>query len=183
MPSKKPTSKKKVEAQVKKPKAVKAAKKKTSKPKPKPKKQKETRSLKEIIEAGEKITIDTLVELSNKENAEKIVSDLRSGFMNGFTVEQCCIYAGLSRETYYQWRKASDIFAHTMDLAQNHVILKAKQNIVKAINSDNNPDIDLSKWWLERKSRKEFATRQEREHDASDELSKALDNLRNFLKS
>jgi hypothetical protein len=39
--------------------------------------------------------------------------------------------------------------------------LKAKQNIISGINSGDKTD---SKWWLERKAKDEFSTKQETEH-------------------
>ena len=38
--------------------------------------------------------------------------------------------------------------------------LKAKMNILAKVNQN---DVDASKWWLERKSKDEFSTKQERD--------------------
>ncbi len=107
----------------------------------------------------EKTTL-TVKELQASANklTDKMLSDLTTGFNNDFTVEECCRYAGISKETYYQWLKLSDEFAGMMDRAKDFVFIAAKRNLVKSI---NNGDNEASKWYLSKRQKALFADRTE----------------------
>jgi len=81
------------------------------------------------------------------------VSKLEEGFRRAFNVSEACLYAGISRETYYDYMKKDKKFSDKMNFARRFVYMEAKQNIVsKLVNED---DVSLSQWWLEKKD-KEF---------------------------
>lgn len=77
-----------------------------------------------------------------------VVSLLIAAFNNGFNITEACIYAGISRDTYYDWLKNQTGFSDKMTEAQNAVNRKAKEVITQSINAG---DAAASKWWLERK--------------------------------
>jgi predicted DNA-binding transcriptional regulator AlpA len=93
---------------------------------------------------------------------EFVVSKLETGFAKGFNISEACLFAGISRTTYYEYIKENPEFANKVEHLQDNVKMHAKSNIEEAIREKK--DIDTSKWFLERKSRAEFSTKQELEH-------------------
>lgn len=89
---------------------------------------------------------------ASKYNAE-VVANLRSAFANAFTVEQACLYAGISKVTYYTWIEDRPEFAEQMERARNQVVFKAKQVVVGAVNKG---DVETAKWWLKHRHPDEF---------------------------
>lgn len=91
---------------------------------------------------------------------EAVVNKLEYGFMKGLTDEQCCLYAGISKQTLYDYCHAHPEFVDRKELLKHNPSVQAKINIAEGI---ENGDIDTSKWYLERKEKKEFSTKQELE--------------------
>lgn len=89
----------------------------------------------------------------------EVINRLHEGFLCGLTITQACIYAGICRDTYYEWMKKRPDLAKRMELAQLNPFLMAKKTIM-----DNMRSPDVAKWWLERKSPDEFSTKQEVDH-------------------
>lgn len=88
-----------------------------------------------------------------------VVRLLEQSLQNGFTIGKACQLAGITRDTYYHWLEEDPEFSYKMTIAQNFALEVARQNVVNAIIVDK--DINTSKWYLERKARSEFSTRQE----------------------
>ncbi|MCB0073702.1 MAG: hypothetical protein KDE20_19675 [Caldilineaceae bacterium] len=86
------------------------------------------------------------------------IGKLEEGFMMDFTVEEACLFAGISTDSYYSYLKKNPEFANRKKLLNNNVAMKAKNNIASSINRGSEPD---SKWWLERRRKDEFSTRSE----------------------
>lgn len=86
------------------------------------------------------------------------IQKLEDGFMKGLTDEQCCDYADISSSTLYNYCNEHPEFMEKKERLKNSPSVKAKINVVEAIESG---DIELSKWWLERKNKAEFSTKQE----------------------
>lgn len=82
------------------------------------------------------------------------VKKLESAFINSFTVDQACIYAGVRKQTFYNWLESKPGFLDKMTKAREQPTMKAKQIVVDAVNAG---DVGSAKWWLERKARDEFA--------------------------
>lgn len=86
----------------------------------------------------------------------EVVNRLNEGLLMGLTIDQACTYAGIHRDTYYDWCKKVKGFQEQMERAQLNPFLKAKQTIF------NNLDkTDVAQWYLEHKARQEFSTRTE----------------------
>lgn len=86
------------------------------------------------------------------------VRKLVSAFNNDYSVEEALIYSGVKKTTYYAELKRNPKFANDMQEAQNKVSMKCKAVIVESI---LNGDDTNARWWLERRRRKEYATRSE----------------------
>lgn len=79
---------------------------------------------------------------------EDTVKLLEAAFNNMFNISEACQYAGISRETYYNWLGDDNIFSYRMSVAQKAPGMTAKQNIMKALSAG---DTNISRWYLERK--------------------------------
>lgn len=89
-----------------------------------------------------------------------VIKLLNEGFLCGLSVSQCCIYAGISRDTYYEWLKKRPDLALKFERAQLNPFLAAKRTIMQNM---GNPDV--AKWYLERKSPDgEFSLKQDVAH-------------------
>ena len=91
------------------------------------------------------ITTDTIVKLEH-------------AFSKGCNISEACLFAGIDNSTFYRnIGKDSEIYNRLMRLKEKPT-LHARFNVVKAI---EDKDLDTSKWYLERKVKDEFSTRQE----------------------
>lgn len=93
---------------------------------------------------------------------DETVAKLETAFQNGFNVQEACWVSEIVKDTYYRWLKTFPDFNGRMERAQGFATMKAKQVVVTAI---NNGDAKQSSWWLERKARNEFATKNHTEDD------------------
>lgn len=109
------------------------------------------------MEEEKKLTLEELKESSYK-LTDKVLSDLTNAFNNDFTVEEACVYAGIVKDTYYNWVKLSDEFAGMMERAKLFVFYAAKRNIAQAVNKGSIEDA----WKLLSKRQKDiYSDRQE----------------------
>lgn len=89
---------------------------------------------------------------------EGVLQKLEYGFMKGLSDSQCCAYADIAPSTLYNYCDSHPEFLERKEQLKNSPSVKAKLNIVEAIEEG---DYELSKWWLERKEKQEFSTKQE----------------------
>lgn len=85
---------------------------------------------------------------------EETVKKLLDAFAMGFTDEEACLYADISKQTLYNYWEKKPWFLDQKEILKNKPKIKAKMNILKAINEWNKED---SKWYLERVSKDEFS--------------------------
>lgn len=78
------------------------------------------------------------------------------------TVEEMAFYAGIHKDTYYEWIKADPELSDRLASLREQPVLSARATIIKAIKTDK----QTAQWYLERKRKKEFAER--KEHTAAD---------------
>ena len=83
-----------------------------------------------------------------------VLQKLEYGFMKGLTDRQCCDFADIAQQTLYNYCKEHPAFLERKERLKNNPTVKAKINVVEEIENGN---IDLSKWYLERKEKKEFS--------------------------
>lgn len=88
---------------------------------------------------------------------EVLVGKLEYAFSLGCTVTEACLYAGISRDTYYEWCKADAKLSDRMDELRESPILIARESVIKGIKTD--PDLALK--FLERRKKDEFSTKTE----------------------
>lgn len=87
-----------------------------------------------------------------------VIQMLEEGFHMGLTDREACSYAGIGASTLYDYCRENPQFSEQKELLKENVRAKAKINIYHAIEEG---DIPISKWYLERRSRAEFSTKQE----------------------
>ena len=103
---------------------------------------------------------------------EAIVGKLEYGFMKGLNVTECCHYADISRTAFYDYLDKNPEFANRIEELRSYTSAKAKLNITEAIEEG---DRDLSKWWLERRNRDEFSTKQEIAADVQNDVTISIE--------
>ena len=89
---------------------------------------------------------------------EKVLQKLEYAFMRGLTDVEACLYANIATSTLYNYCNDNPEFLERKEELKQHPTAKARLNITEAIENGNE---DLSKWWLERKAKDEFSTKQE----------------------
>ena len=88
---------------------------------------------------------------------EEVVQKLEYAFMRGLNDIEACDYANISRSTLHNYCNDHPEFLDRKEELKHHPTAKAKLNVTEAI---ENGDEDMSKWWLERKAKDEFSTKQ-----------------------
>lgn len=89
---------------------------------------------------------------------EKVLQKLESAFMRGLSDREACLLANIGTTTLYNYCEENPEFGERKELFKEQLKTQAKLNIAEAI---QNKDIDLSKWYLERKAKDEFSTKTE----------------------
>lgn len=88
---------------------------------------------------------------------EAVVGKLEYAFSKDFNVCEACDYAGIHRDSYYEWLKKSPEFSDRMEQAQTNLKRKAKMNIADKIEEG---DTEVTKWFLERRAKNEYSVKQ-----------------------
>jgi hypothetical protein len=100
---------------------------------------------------------------------QAIVLKLELAFAFDCTVEEACLYATISRNTFYEFTKRHPDFQDRIAALRNAPILMARMCVLRAAEHD----ADLALKYLERKLPMEFSTRAPMHHttDATDRHS------------
>ena len=85
---------------------------------------------------------------------ETTVRKVEMALWHGYSVSTACLISGISRDTYYSHIAKNPELSDRFEVAKEMVSYKARNVIIRAV-ADN--DISAAKFWLERKSRAEFA--------------------------
>lgn len=88
---------------------------------------------------------------------DEVIQKLEYAFMRGMTDREACLYANIATSTLYNYCNGNPSFLERKEDLKQHPTAKARLNVTEAI---ENGDADMSKWWLERKARDEFSTKQ-----------------------
>lgn len=88
---------------------------------------------------------------------EELVGKLEYAFSIGCTVSEACIYADISRDTYYAWKNENPALSDRFELLREKPVLMAREEVIKGLKG--NPDLALK--FLERRNKAEFSLRQE----------------------
>jgi hypothetical protein len=86
-----------------------------------------------------------------------VVAKLIEAFKLDVTAEEACLYAGISKDTYYRKVKVDQGFSDEMEQARQYATLVARQTVIRQIGEDG----DLALKYLERKRKEEFSPRAE----------------------
>lgn len=88
----------------------------------------------------------------------EVVAKLEQAFSLGCSDIEACLFAGISKQTLYDYQKIHPEFADRKEELKEKLVLKARTVIATAL---NNNDETTAKWYLERKRKDEFSTKQE----------------------
>lgn len=116
---------------------------------------------------------------------DDIVKKLEEIFLLDGTVEEACFFAGISKQTLYNWYKDNPKMQERMDALRNEPFLKARRTIVKNL---ENPQYAFE--YMKRKKKDEFSERAELTgkegkdlNPTTEELAKTNNLLNDFLNS
>lgn len=90
----------------------------------------------------------------------EVLQKLEHGFSCGLTDKEACCYAGICEATLYNYCSSNPEFLERKELLKEQPKIKAKLVIAKAIDEGS---LKTAQWYLERKAKDEFSTRQEAE--------------------
>ncbi len=85
----------------------------------------------------------------------EVVSKLEEGFTKGLNDLESCLFAGISKQTLYDYQHLHPEFVDRKEKLKKNVTMIAKMNIYDSILEKNQQD---SKWYLERRAKDEFGT-------------------------
>jgi uncharacterized protein YaiL (DUF2058 family) len=91
---------------------------------------------------------------------EKVLHKLEEAFSQGFSDIEACLYAEIGTSTLYNYCEKNPKFLERKEELKNKPLMRARININKALQQG---DKEMSKWYAERKAKKEFSTRVEQE--------------------
>lgn len=86
-----------------------------------------------------------------------VIGKLEMLFAKGLSDREACLIADIHPSTLYDYCEKNPEFAERKELLKEQIKTKAKLNVAEAI---TNNDVDMSKWYLERKAKDEFSTKQ-----------------------
>ena len=88
---------------------------------------------------------------------DEVVRKLEYAFSKDFNITEACHYAGIGRNTYYDWLENNEEFSNRIEQAQSDLKRKAKMNIADKIEEG---DTEVTKWFLERRAKDEYSVKQ-----------------------
>lgn len=102
-----------------------------------------------------------------------MVGKLESFFVRGLSDREACLLANINPDTLYTYCNEHPEFSERKELLKERVKTRAKLNISNAIEDG---DIDISKWYLERRD-KDFKVKQSVEHEGAIQLENPFADL------
>jgi len=85
------------------------------------------------------------------------VNKLQEAFAIGCTDTEACLFADITRQTLTTYQNANPKFLDRKNILKDTPILTARTRVVSELKSDTG----TAKWYLERKAKDEFGTKQE----------------------
>ena len=89
---------------------------------------------------------------------EKQLQQWKEAFLMGCTNREACLYADVCESTFYDFLKDYPEYSEKIDIWKNYEKVKARMVVHKALDKG---DREMAKWYLERKAKDEFSTKQE----------------------
>ena len=99
---------------------------------------------------------------------EDVLQKLEYAFMRGLSDVEACLYADIAPSTLYNYCNEHPDFLERKEELKQHPTAKAKLNVAEEIENGN---VEQSKWWLERKAKDEFSTKQEVKADVQTDVT------------
>jgi hypothetical protein len=87
---------------------------------------------------------------------QQVLQKLEMAFSNGATDIEACFLADIAPATLYDYQKVYPVFSERKQGLKDMIKYRARVNIKKEIDAG---DIQVSKWYLERRARDEFDLR------------------------
>ena len=87
----------------------------------------------------------------------ELVGKLEYAFSIGCSIPEAVFYAGIHKDTYYDWIKKDQELSDRFDGLRENTILVARESVMKGVKI--NPELALK--YLERKKKDEFSTKTE----------------------
>lgn len=109
-----------------------------------------------------------------KKITKEILRKLEEAFLLGLSDREACLYADLATSTFYDYCKEHKGFSERKELLKDNMKMQSKINIANKINKG---DIDLSLWYLERKCKDEFSSKQEIQHSGNMSINNPMSGL------
>lgn len=96
---------------------------------------------------------------------DKVLQSLKPFFLLGYTKRKACLLAKLEPSNLTRWEKDDPSIAIEIQAWQGSIGAKAREAVARSITGDPEngvaPNVEVSKWWLERMERDSFSTRVE----------------------
>ncbi len=110
---------------------------------------------------------------------EEVIRKLEDAFSYGATDREAIFVANISATAFYEYCKDNPEFTNRIDALRDMPKYKAKKNVVDKINTGS---INESQWYLERRAKDEFSTRNELTGKDGKELPQPLIKLDALLR-
>lgn len=89
---------------------------------------------------------------------EEVLRKLEDAFLRGLSDRQACLQASVRPSTFYDYCKLHPDFSERKELLKEQPKIKAKLIISDKLDEG---DVEMARWYLERKAKDEFSLRQE----------------------
>lgn len=83
------------------------------------------------------------------------INKLEIAFSNDCSIDEACLFAGITPPTYYKWLKKNPKLVKRFELLRNTLILSARTRVAKGISESYSNAMD----YLSRKRKSEFSTK------------------------
>lgn len=103
---------------------------------------------------------------------EDTLRKLEEAFLMGLTDIEACLYANIGQSTLYDYCRDNTEFSERKEMLKQQPKIKAKINLTKSI---DNGDLYDSRWYLERKAKEEFSTKQEIDNNIGNKDNKPFE--------
>jgi len=117
-----------------------------------------------------------------EEEKNTIIQSLQPYLEMGFSRNKACEFIGLTPSTLSNWVKADNSLGMKLTGWENVVNTTAMANLRDAVTREAETEDtrkDTSKWWLERRMRKDFATKVENDIDQKTKVTIEFDSAFN----
>ena len=99
---------------------------------------------------------------------DDVLEKLEMYFTKGLSDREACLLANINPSTLYNYCNEHPEFLERKELLKEKIKTRAKLNVAEAI---ENKDVDISKWYLERKAKDEFSAKQIIDADVNTDVS------------